>query len=157
MIQSIMKEIHVIPIHYVSLEFLWNDYFNLVNCKFDSIHVSTKRTLLIFSPCKFSYRLVSFCWYWSVVFKAIVNVPSYSSLLSYSSDIFFIVYANSFVVCWFSILGNHDKSSAAIFLYLCIYYISGTYSSIINLHCNTRSVLKFLHIIFLWSAYILNF
>ena len=55
-IQSWMKDICVIPLHYVFLEFLWNYYFIFVHDKFYSILASAKITLLIFCRIKF------FCW-----------------------------------------------------------------------------------------------
>ena len=69
---------------------------------------------------------------------------------------FSIVCVGSCVVCWFPLLGNCDSVSATIFLSPGIYSISGLYYSSINLYHNRISVLKYLHIILLWSVNIFN-
>ena len=52
-IQSWMKEIRVVPFHYVFLDFLWNDYFIFVHYKSYIIPSSAKRTLFIFCRINF--------------------------------------------------------------------------------------------------------
>ena len=62
-IQYIMKDIHVVPLHYVFLEFLWNEYFILVRYKFYRIPASSKITLLYSANFIFSDRKGYFFWY----------------------------------------------------------------------------------------------
>ena len=57
------------------------------------------------------------------------------------------------VISWFTLFGNCDKSSDAIFLFPGIYSIYDPYYSRISLHWNILLVLKFSNIIFLWSVY----
>ena len=54
------------------------------------------------------------------------------------------------------LVGNRESASAAMFFSNCMYSISGLYSYNINLHRNTLSVLKVLHVHFLLSVYIFN-
>ena len=51
---------------------------------------------------------------------------------------------------------NLDIASTTMFLAPGMYWISGPYSSIINLHRNTMLVLKNLYVKFLWSVYTLS-
>ena len=81
-------------------------------------------------------------------------MPSGSSLVLYSSDIGYVKYVDSCVASLFPLLGNRYSASAAMFSLPGIYSISGPYLSNISLHRNTISVLKFLHVIILWSVYI---
>ena len=83
-----------------------------------------------------------------------VKVPSGSSLMSYIYDIVSVVYVDSCVVFGLPLIGSRDSVSETIFLLPGIYSISGLYSSSMSLHRNTLSVLKFLHVRFLWSVYI---
>ena len=155
-IQSRMNDICGVPFHYVSFKFLWNEYFLLIRYKFYSISASAKRNILILRIIIFSVSKGSYCWYQSKIFNDKVNVPSCSSSMLYSYDIFSIVYSDSYIVFWFPLLGNCDSVSATIYFSPGVYSISGMYSSSMSLQCNTRLVLKFFHGRFLWSVNIFN-
>ena len=71
---------------------------------------------LSFSVKKGYYR-----WYWYISLNDRVNVPSRIYLMSYSSDIVFVVCVDSCVVSWFPLLGNRDSLSATIFFLTGIY------------------------------------
>ena len=55
-IQSWMKQIHVIPFHYVFLEFLWNDYFIFICYKIYFILASAKITLCKLCAFRFFHQ-----------------------------------------------------------------------------------------------------
>ena len=113
----------------------------------------------------FSVRKGSSHWYWYMIFNDRGKIPSGIHSILKSSDnsilkssyIVSILYLDSCVVSWFTLFGNFDSASTAMFSSPFIYLISGPYSSNISLHCNTLSVLKFLHVKFSWSVYIFNF
>ena len=95
---SRMKEILMIPLHYIFLEFLWNGYFIFVGYKIYRIPASMKRTLLTFFTVKFFHCEGYSHLHQSIVLNDSGNVPSGISLVSLSSNIVSIVYADSCVV-----------------------------------------------------------
>ena len=63
----------------------------LVPYKLDNITASTIITCLVFFHLSFLFMMGYLYWYNDVNLKYILNVPSGSSSISYSLDIFFIV------------------------------------------------------------------
>ena len=64
-------------------------------------------------------------------------MTSGSSLVSYISDIFSVVYVDSCIVFLLPLKDIHDSASTTIILLTGIYSIYGLYSSSISLHRNT--------------------
>ena len=112
-----------------------------------------KEPFLYYAHVSYSVSMGYFRWYWSISFKNRVNMPSFSSSVLYSSNIVFVKYVDSCVVSWFLLLGHHDSAYAAILFSPGVYSICRPYSSNISFHRNTRSVLNFLHVIFLRSVF----
>ena len=96
-----------------------------------------KEPLIYSAESSFSVRMGSSEWYQSMSLKDRGNAPYGNSLMLYSSDIVFVVYVHSCVVFCFTLSGNCDSASAAIFFLPGIYLISRPYSSHISLHRNT--------------------
>ena len=63
LIHSWIKEVFVVPFHYVVLEFLCNEYFILASYKLYIITASVKLNISIICAFKFSVRKMSSSWY----------------------------------------------------------------------------------------------
>ena len=81
----------MIPIKYVSLEFLWNKKITLPRYKAKIIiATSARRTTFIFTGLNFSIRMGSLHLYWLTILHFMENLPSDISLMSLISVIVYI-------------------------------------------------------------------
>ena len=75
----------------------------------------------------------------------------------YYFGIIYILKVYLCVVFWLSMIGNHDRVSYAIYFSPRVFSISRLCYYSMNLQYNTLLLLKYSHVRFLWSVYILRF